>query len=138
MSDWTMSEEREFMENLLNQRFNFFLVVYGAVVVGASEADTTFASTTILSVGAMLLMLLLPTIGRAQVKLDCIIEEIRAKSAARLTGDDHPVVVIDERAKWSKTFPKSRRRLVGFYIPGFCCATIYVAAIYMACHLSNW
>ncbi|WP_374381561.1 hypothetical protein [Dongia sp.] len=133
MDDWTMSDEREFMENLLNERFNFYLVVYGAVVVSAGTVESWFAKMIILIVGAILLALLLLTIGRAQVKLDYIIGELCATKTAVRLGHCHPVAVIDERARHSKTFPRGRRRLVGFYIPAFCFVTVYLAAAFASC-----
>ena len=32
---WDMSQERAFIETLLNQRFNFFLAFFSLVIVGA-------------------------------------------------------------------------------------------------------
>ena len=38
ISNWDMSQERAFLENLLSQRFNFFLVFFSLVVAGVLAA----------------------------------------------------------------------------------------------------
>ncbi|AGQ92211.1 hypothetical protein OH966_004485 [Vibrio parahaemolyticus] len=39
VGSWSLSEERVFMENLLCQRFNFFLVLFGLFLAGGFGAN---------------------------------------------------------------------------------------------------
>ena len=48
-----LSQEREFMENLLNQRFNFLLVFFSLVIAGALAARSHDQAVLVLQVGAV-------------------------------------------------------------------------------------
>src|SRR4029453_1306997 len=73
---WDMSKERELIDTLLGQRFNFFLVFFALMVNGALDArayhDTQLVNG-ILTVGATVSLLLALSIGRLQKKLDAIL-----------------------------------------------------------------
>lgn len=115
---WDMSQERVFIEQLLNQRFNFFLVVFSLVIAGAINSKQQIHLQIILTIGLTLELSLASLLGRSQEKLDLIIHDL-------CSDPSHPVTIINSRAE-----PKgSRRRLVGIWIPRACCAVLFVATV---------
>ncbi len=108
-SKWDMSNERAFIENLLSQRFNFFLVFFTLVVAGSLSAKTQVHLQIVLTFGAVICWLLSLTLFRSQEKLDLILADL-------FHDESHPAKVINDRAKG-----RSRRRIVGYYIPILCC-----------------
>ncbi|WP_374375186.1 hypothetical protein [Dongia sp.] len=117
-SEWSMSDEREFMENLLNQRFNFFMLVFAIVIGSAVQVKEQLHLQLLLSVGAILLMMFLPTLYRAQVKLDKIIWILKKRS--KESGKLHPVTEVDKELIEDGHCNWSVRRYIGFYIPTVC------------------
>jgi hypothetical protein len=78
---WDISKEREFIENLLCQRFNFFLAFFSIVSAGAIgtihyEAGkvNVIASAVILLVGGFICWLIRSVLSRSQEKLDIILD----------------------------------------------------------------
>jgi hypothetical protein len=112
---WDLSKERAFMENLLNQRFNFYLLFFSIVVAGALSARTQVMLNLILSIGFIICCLLMATLMRAQQKLDLILERL-------FESADHPVAVINRMA----TAGFSVRKTIGYVIPILCCAVLAV------------
>lgn len=108
-TSWDMSQERQFMENLLCQRFNFFLVVFAAVVAGALAADERWELLMVQWIGLIISVVMAITLWRSQLKLDLIISELKR-------DDQHPVAVIDKRARGF-----SARWMIGYLIPPACC-----------------
>lgn len=114
---WDMSQERVFLETLLNQRFGFFVVFFGVVIAGAANAKVQQHLTIILTLGFVIELLLWPLIYRAQYKLDLIVEY--------LTSDEsHPMTIIDEEVgKKTKGFarlmmhPWIRHNMIGRIVP---------------------
>ncbi len=115
---WDMSQERVFVENLLVQRFNFFLIFFSIVVTGSLSTESSLNFKIILFLGAIICWLLSVTIIRAQTKFDLIFDEL-------LKDDKHPISIIDKRC------PKkgSARRLIGYIIPILCASTLTIEAI---------
>jgi len=120
---WDMSQERAFMENLLVQRFNFFLVFFGFVLNGSINAKTQTYLTAILVIGSVVCRLLALTLRRAQQKLDLILQDL-------YTDDTHPVTIINE--KCNKTGSRGKRKIIGFWIPPICCFVLTAGAV-LAC-----
>jgi hypothetical protein len=114
---WDMSQEREFLENLLCQRFNFFLVVFGGVVAGVVGTHDEKSWLIVLWSGAIVLWLMTRTLWRAQYKLNLIFDDLKA------TDPEHPAVRIDRKAGGF-----SARNLIGYWIP-IGCSLVTTAAI---------
>ena len=55
---WDMSQERVFIENLLNQQFSFFLVVFSIVLAGALNSRAQFHLQIVLSMGSVVIVLM--------------------------------------------------------------------------------
>lgn len=109
-TNWTMSSERAFLENLLCARFNFFLVIFAAIIAGMIATENLLQVQLVLVSGTALCLLITLTLCRAQFKLDIIFKELRE------CQPDHPAIKLDNLAGgWSM------RRLIGYGIPGLCC-----------------
>lgn len=120
---WDMSQERVFIEQLLNQRFNFFLTIFTLVIAGAINAKQQLHLQIILCLGLAIEFALASLLARSQEKLDLILRDLFSDSS-------HPATIIDARAK-----PEgSRRRLVGVWIPRTCCVVLFLAVILALCN----
>ncbi|MFH0920737.1 MAG: hypothetical protein V1913_10280 [Fibrobacterota bacterium] len=67
--DWNFSHEREFVENLFCQRFNFLLVIYSLFITAAASTESQTTLIIILFLGAFLSFLVSLTIWRIYAKL---------------------------------------------------------------------
>lgn len=56
-------EERNHIENLLNTRFNFLIVVFASIIAGLISAKSLFAFILILGSGFFIVALLTPGAG---------------------------------------------------------------------------
>lgn len=113
---WDMSQERAFIEILLNQRFNFFMVFFSVVLAGALNAKVQLYFQIILTLGAVVTASFAVLLTRSQEKLDLILQDLYSDAT-------HPAAIINKRAKG-----RSRRRLVGIWIPRFCVAVLVLAS----------
>jgi hypothetical protein len=111
-----MSQERVFIETLLNQRFNFFLVFFSLVLAGAVNAKVQLHFQLVLTLGAVVTLLFAAVLRRSQEKLELIIDDLR-------TDPSHPVTIIDKAAKG-----RSRRKFIGVLIPSICSGILMLAA----------
>jgi disulfide bond formation protein DsbB len=115
---WDMSQERVFIENLLNQRFSFFLVVFSLVLAGAINSKIQLHLQIVLTLGAIVTSLFAAVLGRSQDKLDLILADL-------FQDPTHPATIIDSRARKGG----SRRRLIGVWIPRICSAVLIAGAV---------
>jgi hypothetical protein len=114
---WDMSDEREFIENLLNQRFNFFLIFYSLVLLAALGAKADSHLRFIIWFGFFICILLAWTIWRAQQKVDAALTKHLFKSA-------HPAHTLNDEVKGP-----SARWVLGYLIPPLCTLTLLVGGI---------
>ena len=108
-----MSEERQFFENLYNQRINFFIIVYSLIVVGTLAAVDPQVRIYVLFTGCVIIIMLALSLYRACHKLSLIIELLK-----RTKG--HPIRRIDKlahRYKWPLSFPANK--ITGICLPAF-------------------
>ena len=113
--EWTMSEERGFIETLTNQRLNFFLLIFSIVIAGAINSKIQLFFKTILICGTILCSLLAWTIFRSNKKLGKILKHIKKDQT-------HPISIIDEQIKGI-----SVRWIIGIAIPMGCSLFLSVA-----------
>jgi len=120
---WDMSQERAFIETLLGQRFNFFVVFFSLVLGGALNARTQFHFELILTLGTLICWLMARTLFRSQYKLDLILDDLFLHDAS------HPASIINKRANSRKVIlgRKSMRRVIGYWIPCICCLALFIA-----------
>ena len=134
-----MSQEREHMENLVNQRFNFFLIFFSLVVGGAATClKFPLVATTILGIGTIISWLLWASIARAQFKLDTVFKSLPKQHPASLIDLEVRFRSLDnqERPRWvPKCFvSKSQRKLIGYTIPRTCCLVLTCAFVFAFCY----
>ena len=124
---WDMSQERVFMEQLLNLRFNFFMVFFAAVMAGAAGAGQQYERSIILFIGMLLSVLFCLLLARAQWKLNLCLTNLTAVEPT------HPYCIIDQEAnpkKWWWLPPYfSVRRLMGYIIPPICSVMLAVGFV---------
>lgn len=131
MSDWDISQERAFIENLLCQRFNFFLIFFSIVVAGAIAVAPFNMPTScvILAIGNVICWLLRSALNRSQEKLDIILDQILPEA-----HPDHPAIKVDKRSRKGGT----RRRLIGETIPLICCWFLTLSLLFIIAQTSCW
>jgi hypothetical protein len=130
-SSWGLSQEREFIESLLCQRFNFLLVFYSLVIMAAFTTRSQTNFSLALTLGALICSLFTLPIARAQHKLDLILKHIEQEQP------EHPVRRTDDWAREPTSVPKpvrflvhkSRRHMIGYWIPVLCSASLWVGAV---------
>ncbi len=115
---WDMSQERAFIETLLVQRFNFFMIFFSLVIGGALNAKVQLHLQIVLTLGAIICSLFASVLGRTQEKLDLILDDL-------FQDPSHPATIINNRAR--KT--GSRRKLIGIWIPQLCALILILGAI---------
>jgi len=111
--------ERAHIETVLMQRFNYFIVFFGIVLVGAGNIRDHFMRAVLLTLACTVCWMIALTLSRAQDKLDAVFEELRPY-------DWHPAIVSDIVA--NRRGP-SRRALIGRTIPWTCVVVLAVAIL---------
>jgi len=71
---WTMSDERQFIETLFNQRLNFYIITYSLVITGTISAKNYSDKIYVLLIGSFLCFLLGISLYRACHKLLLILK----------------------------------------------------------------
>ena len=107
---WTLSNERQFMEGLVNTRANFLVVFFGLIVAGSVAArDLPIVQTGILGVGVVIIEMLRQVVGRAQTKL-------KINLILLYKIPDHPTTIVNEIANLNdkETYKKRHVRLRKF------------------------
>lgn len=114
---WDLSQERVFIETLVNQRLNFFLVTFSIVIAGALNTKVQLFFQIIILLGAILCSLLAWTIYRGNQKLGKILKRLK-------DDNTHPITLIDNETKGP-----SVRWIIGKFIPIGCSLFLFVLAI---------
>lgn len=107
-----------FHENLLSQRFNFFLVFVGLVVAGIANAPTAFLQKAIAWPGTIVVFLVTLTIVKAQTKIDLIVAELRASKPRDVAS------LVSSRAPGP-----SMRWIIGYAVPVICSSALVLAIV---------
>jgi hypothetical protein len=115
---WDMSQERAFIEKLLNQRFNFILVFFSVVIAGVLNTKVQLHLQIILTLAFVIVFLLSLAIARAQFKLNLIFEILEK-------DESHPYTIINKRAGSCG----SMRRLIGYVIPISCSLLLLIGMV---------
>ena len=112
---WSFSDEREFVENLFCQRFNFLLLAYSVVIAGAVATGNQLLFNIILTAGFIITTITAAVVHRAYVKLIATL-----RICYRIPT--HPLPIVDkEVATW--TFAKQGfpvNELLGIVLPSLC------------------
>lgn len=126
IGSWSMSEERVFMENLLCQRFNFFLVLFALFLAGGFGASGGQKSI-IFGIGFFVELMMWSMVYRAHVKHDWIMKFLYEQK-------DHPVAQVNEAIK-AKGFVGlvSVSKVTGVIMPLFSTLILGILAWYYHC-----
>ena len=93
---WTWSEEREFVENVINQRFNFLLVLFAFILTAATQVNSEFQLQVLLWLGVLTVVPVSVTIAAASSALEGIFREL-FKDASHPATQSHPLSPSRER-----------------------------------------
>jgi len=115
-SNWGLAEERQFMENLVCQRFNFLLVFFTLVVGGAIACEEQLHLKIILWLGTIIILPMTLTIIGAHWKLEQILKRI-------FEEENHAITVIHRAGRGY-----SVRWMIGYLIPAFCAVVLILGA----------
>ena len=74
VDNWDLNQERVFLEGLLQQRFNFFIIVFSLIAVGGTSANSLSELNWVLTVGFVLSLLLALAVYRVFTKVDTVLE----------------------------------------------------------------
>jgi hypothetical protein len=115
---WDLSQERAFIENLLNTRLAAFLVFFGIINAGGwSVSSHPYLQAIILTIGAGITWALTYLIGREQAKLDAILKIL-------MTDPEHPAAVVNAMMGRAP----DGRWIAGYILPAACAAVVTLAA----------
>jgi len=124
---WSYFSEREFVENLVSQRFNYFIVAYSIFITASATVNEVKSLIIILSLGILVLSFIGFTIYRTHVWLDIVFKILH-----NLPEKVHLFEMIREEQKksiWIKRHHGSVNKMIGIYIPLFCCLTLIIGLI---------
>jgi hypothetical protein len=129
---WDMSQERAFLEALLNQRFNFFLVFFSLVLAGTVNSKTVIQFRVVSTLGFVVGAIFALPIFRAQRKLDLIMKHLYADPT-------HPACMINlAAAEAGGLTGRSMQRLIGYYLPSVFVITMMCVALVANFDPSLW
>lgn len=115
---WNFDQERLHAENLANQRFNFFLVVYGLILTAVASTEKSDERSFIISIGLLLCVLLWVPLCRSFGAVDILLKKLQS-----IPG--HPQA-------WVKTESQTRAKIgwiksnliMQIFIPLVCCLSL--------------
>ena len=114
-AEWSLSQERVFMEDLVYKRLTLFLTVSAALLTGAVSLRTDpWIATALLLGGTTLCWVLQQTVHRAQLKLDIILQIL-------FRDDTHPTGRVNNIYN-----DNNRVRLIGVAVPSAICLLLTV------------
>src|SRR3954469_17334014 len=120
------SEERRFIENILNQRFNFFITIYSGLIVAVfTQWKDYFVVLALCVIGFIILAPLTLTLWRANYRLNTIlylIDNDQNSPTVRTNMTIENKEYLEKKAVgfekyFSGTLKQSRRNLIGYWIP---------------------
>jgi hypothetical protein len=122
---WDVNQERVFLENLMQARFNFFLVAFGLWVVGIASISEKLPKLVFLGFGIVICFLLWLAIRRICQKVIAALKLIFADTA-------HPATQVHLAAGKSRIIPIRSNHLIGYVIPLSCILLLLVWGGYIA------
>lgn len=128
VSDWSLSKEREFMENLYVGRFNYFLIVFSLFMTAGFANTFTSYKSVVFYVGASILFLVWLLLYRGYKKHDRIMQIIFRQKP------EHAANQIERILQLEGYKPRYRvSKLMGIYIPWLCISFLIAIAFSISC-----
>jgi len=109
--EWSLSDEREFVENLFNQRLNFYLLVFSVVITAIFVTTNKVERLIVIGIGIVVCLLLALAVYRACHKLIFLFKLLH-----RTKG--HPIRLqgkLASRFPWPVSLPVNH--LLGIWMP---------------------
>ena len=108
-----LRHERDHMEGLLNQRFNFFMVIIGFILVAITFVENSTQLKLVFIVGCIIEFFIMLVIGRAQRRLDINIELLE-----KIPNNLHTYIRNEAKKGFRlNPFRFSMRQIAGYWIP---------------------
>jgi hypothetical protein len=125
---WTFYHEREFMENLLQTRFNFLLAVYALFLNAFVQIKNNnfLLKLGVLCIGLVVIIIMGFTVYRIYTKVMILLNILR-----RL-GDDHVFPLVDEIIKDREFSHSGVNHLIGWVVP-LLLVLSFIAGIILVC-----
>jgi len=121
-----LRDERAHMEGLLNQRFNFFIIILGAIIASFPVIQNPTQLKIVLIAGLIFEFLFMLLIGRAQKRLNINLELLKS-----LPNDPtEEITLITKKTSRLNPYRYSVSRLIGFYIPILINLTLFFSIFY--------
>ena len=121
---WDVNRERVFLENLMQTRFNFFLVVFGLWVVGVASITEKLPKLIFLGFGVLICFFLWLTVRRICQKVIAALDMILADTT-------HPATKVAMAARKSRVLRVRSNHLIGYVIPLLCIGLLLLWGIYI-------
>jgi hypothetical protein len=122
---WTFYNEREFMENLLQMRFNFLIAVYALFLNALFLSKNT--KMIILIIGLIIVFIMGLTVYRIYKKLIIILRIIHK------LGEQHVFSIVDKEIRSHKTGFIGVNEFIGITIPVLLVSSFIVGIILFHC-----
>jgi disulfide bond formation protein DsbB len=109
-----LREERNHMEDILNQRFNFFIAIFGFIIVAITFVNNPAQLKLIFVIGSIIEAVFTLLIGRAQRKLSIFNKHLNKLEK------DYPIAEIKKKANdgcFLNPFKYSVVKLMGYVLP---------------------
>ncbi len=123
---WDYYNERQFIENLFCQRFNYFLIIFSLFITAAASVKNERSLIIVLSLGIIMTIAVWLTLYRAYIKLI-----VNLKILHQIPKEGHVFQIINneiESYHWIKKL-FGVNDLIGIYIPLFCILILILGLI---------
>ncbi len=129
-SNWNFYNEREFIENLFNQRFNYLILMYSLFLTALTMVKTKENQVILMILGTVFSLLIGLNLYRAFIKLDILLKILHHLDKDQV----FPVIQkeVDELG-WKALF--SVNSITGVVIPLICFLTFLAGLILSLCDI---
>jgi hypothetical protein len=118
-----LDDERKYIEELLNDRFNFFMLFFSIIAAGAAATTSQVLFRWILTIGSLVSWFLAMTIYR------CFYKQRLLWHLLEETNKNHAAIWAHAQAKGRRMSLFSVIWILGWFIPMVCTISISIAAM---------
>lgn len=121
----SLDAEREYLEDLLTKRFNFYIVFVGAVAAGIYQIEEPIIQGISLIIGAGFSMFFAGALTRTHALVSAIICETVKKH------EKHPLRIARQKVRGRTMINQDANTFFGVHIPALLTLTFFVAGVYV-------
>ena len=122
--DWNFYSERELVESLMYQRFNFLIAAFSIFIAAAASVKTQFHFILIFGIGSIIVLLLSFTIYRAYLRLFVLLKILYK------LGENHVLPIVHKEVESLKTVKLwNVNPIIGIVVPIFCSAIMILGLV---------